>query len=112
MGFRDVGERIGNARAWLSLREAVGSPVAWIWSFEPGATQRPRRHDWATLKAITESPASQALSRELKRRGFRFVGPTTVYAFMQAMGLVNDHVAGCHRREAALQARRALVLPR
>ena len=57
---------------------------------------------------MTTSPESIALSKELKRRGWTFVGPTTVYAFMQAMGLVNDHLEGCHARAAALQRRREL----
>ncbi|MDH4290646.1 MAG: DNA-3-methyladenine glycosylase I, partial [Aquincola sp.] len=56
-------------------------------------------------------PASVAMSKDLKRRGWRFVGPTTVYAFMQAMGLVNDHVQGCSVREVAQEARGALVVP-
>jgi DNA-3-methyladenine glycosylase I len=58
------------------------------------------------LARLTETPESSALSKELKRRGFRFVGPTTTYAFMQAMGLVNDHLEGCHVRELIERARR------
>mgnify|MGYP000063578147 FL=1 len=57
---------------------------------------------------MTQSPQSLALSKDLKKRGWKFVGPTTVYAFMQAMGLVNDHQEGCHVREAALNARKNL----
>jgi len=63
------------------------------------------------LRAITTSPESIALSKDLKRRGWSFVGPTTVYAFMQAMGLVNDHFEGCAAREAAQRARAKLRLP-
>ena len=63
----------------------------------------------ADVPAIT--PESTALAKELKRRGFRFVGPTTAYAFMQAMGLVNDHVPGCHARETVEQAREAFTPP-
>ena len=57
--------------------------------------------DLAALRALPHSPASTAMSKDLKRRGWTFVGPTTVYAFMQAMGLVNDHLEGCHQREVA-----------
>lgn len=61
---------------------------------------------------LSTSPASIALAKDLKKRGWSFVGPTTVYAFMQAMGLVNDHLEGCHARAKALQARAAFVVPR
>ena len=64
------------------------------------------------MMPASTSAESVALSKELKKRGWKFVGPTTVYAFMQAMGLVNDHVEGCHARAQALQARAALTLPR
>jgi DNA-3-methyladenine glycosylase I len=81
---------IGNAAAALELPEGLSD---FVWGFAPPS--RPARPaGMAALPAAT--PASTALSRELKRRGFRFVGPTTVYAFMQSAGLVDDHVAGCH----------------
>jgi DNA-3-methyladenine glycosylase I len=64
-----------------------------------------------TLMELAQTDASRALARELKRRGWRFVGPTTVYAFMQAMGLVNDHLEGCDARSPVEAARRALVRP-
>ena len=84
---------INNARRALELAEAEGSLASYIWRFEP----QPREVslDRAALAEITTSPESLALAKDLKRRGWRFVGPTTVYAFMQAMGLVNDHLAGC-----------------
>ena len=63
-------------------------------------------------RTLSTSPASIAMSKDLKKRGWSFVGPTTVYAFMQAMGLVNDHLEGCHSRPAALAARKAFVVPR
>jgi DNA-3-methyladenine glycosylase I len=88
-----------NARRALELQAEFGSLAGYFWRFEPGAAARPRRFDWATLRALAASDASRALSRDLKERGFAFVGPTTVYAFMQAMGLVNDHLAGCFARE-------------
>jgi DNA-3-methyladenine glycosylase I len=69
---------------------------------------RPTRLTKAALMTMSTSPASHALSKDLKRRGWTFVGPTTVYAFMQAMGLVNDHLEGCSARAAALDARARL----
>ena len=99
---------INNARRALELIAAKGSLREYFWSFEPAAKSRPRRIDAAALAALTSSPESAALSKDLKKRGFSFVGPTTAYAFMQAMGLVNDHLEGCHVRPAALAARRAL----
>ena len=102
---------INNARRVLELRQEFGSLAIYAWRFEPAASSRPRRLTLQALKAMTRSPESVALSKDLKRRGWSFVGPTTVYAFMQAMGLVNDHVEGCHVRAAALQARAQLLLP-
>jgi DNA-3-methyladenine glycosylase I len=90
---------IGNARAACTVAEQEGSLATLIWRFEPPAASRPRRLTGQVLARLTESPTSLALSKELKRRGFRFIGPTTAYAFMQAMGLVNDHLDGCHVRE-------------
>jgi DNA-3-methyladenine glycosylase I len=103
---------IGNARRLLELREAHGSLAAYVWRFEPDPASRPKRLTLAKLKAMTSSPESVALSKGLKKKGWGFVGPTTMYAFMQAMGLVNDHIDGCHVREEALAARAALVVPR
>jgi DNA-3-methyladenine glycosylase I len=85
---------IGNARATLDLIDAEGSLDAFVWRYAPDDPPVPRSmHD---VPATT--PESTALSKELKRRGFRFVGPTTAYAFMQSMGLVDDHLAGCVAR--------------
>jgi DNA-3-methyladenine glycosylase I len=89
---------IGNARAVLAVQRDVGSFDAHVWSFVDGA---PIVGEWDDLDALPAStPRSVALSRDLKRRGFRFVGPTTVYAFMQAAGLADDHVRACFRRLA------------
>jgi DNA-3-methyladenine glycosylase I len=103
---------INNANRVIELRREFGSLAAYAWGFEPVAASRPKRITAAALKAMTTSPESVAMSKDLKKRGWSFVGPTTVYAFMQAMGLVNDHLEGCHVRAAALQARRELVLSR
>jgi DNA-3-methyladenine glycosylase I len=97
---------INNAQRVIELREAFGSLSAYAWRFEPAPRSRPKRLTLAALKAMTTSAESVAMSKDLKQRGWSFVGPTTVYAFMQAMGLVNDHLEGCHVRAAALGAPR------
>ena len=103
---------VNNARRARELAEEKGSLAAYFWSFEPGAADRPRRLTWPVLRTMAKTPASIALSRDLKKRGFSFVGPTTAYAFMQAMGLVNDHVEGCAVRERAERARARFRRPR
>ena len=102
---------IANARRVLELRAREGSLAAYVWRFEPSPASRPERMTLAAARAQTTSPESVAMSKDLKRRGWSFVGPTTVYAFMQAMGLVNDHLDGCHVRARALAARAALARP-
>jgi DNA-3-methyladenine glycosylase I len=87
---------IQNARAFLALAEAEGSFDAWIWRFVGGKPVRGTSRGRDDILART--PLSDALSKELKGRGFSFVGSTIVYAFMQASGLVNDHLIGCFRR--------------
>ncbi|MBK5255551.1 MAG: DNA-3-methyladenine glycosylase I [Vicinamibacteria bacterium] len=89
---------INNAARALEVQAEFGSLARFYWSFEPNASDRPGRLDWAALKTLSQTDASQRLSKDLKKRGFSFVGPTTAYAFMQAMGLVNDHLDGCHFR--------------
>jgi DNA-3-methyladenine glycosylase I len=102
---------IENARRALELRAETGSLAAHLWRFAPPDAARPRRVTRAALRGMTTTPASVALSRDLRRRGWRFVGPTTAYAFMQAMGLVNDHLEGCAIRPRAEAARRAFRRP-
>jgi DNA-3-methyladenine glycosylase I len=102
---------INNAGRALELIEEAGSLAAHVWRFEPSAADRPATLDHAALSALSHTPASHALSKDLKRRGWRFVGPTTVYAFMQAMGLVNDHLEGCAVREEVEAERDALRRP-
>ena len=89
---------INNARRACQTANEFGSLGAYFWRWEPDDGARPTKFDWETLSAITASPESVAMAKDLKRRGWRFVGPTTAYAFMQAMGLVNDHIEGCHAR--------------
>ena len=103
---------INNAKRALELVEERGSLAAYFWSFEPEAKSRPKKLDWQTLRAMSTTPESTALSKDLKKRGWSFVGPTTVYAFMQAMGLVNDHIDGCHCRREIETARKVFVRPR
>ncbi|MEM7198848.1 MAG: DNA-3-methyladenine glycosylase I [Planctomycetota bacterium] len=94
---------IQNARALGDLLREFGSLADYVWRFEPGPASRPKRFTRRALSALTTCDEAAAMSKDLKRRGWRFVGPTTAYAFMQAMGLVNDHVDGCPRR-AAIEA--------
>ena len=102
---------INNARRTLELVEEEGSLAAFVWRFEPPEAHRPRRLTRDALLELAQTDASRALARELKRRGWTFVGPTTVYAFMQAMGLVNDHLEGCAARPR-VEAERAAVTRR
>ncbi|CUA94642.1 DNA-3-methyladenine glycosylase I [Pannonibacter indicus] len=102
---------INNARRAIELKAEFGSLAAYFWRFEPKPEARPLRYDRATLSQITQSAESVALSRDLKKRGWSFVGPTTVYAFMQAMGLVNDHLEGCCCREPLEEYRATFVRP-
>jgi len=84
-----------NAKMLLEVQQEHGSFAAYVWRFVDGA---PIRSAWTSLQEIpAETPSSRLMSRDLARRGFKFVGPTICYAFMQAVGLVNDHVVGCFR---------------
>jgi DNA-3-methyladenine glycosylase I len=100
---------IANARATLEVWERHGSLASLVWSFEPKRRGRPVPTRLGDLASIT--PESTALSKELKRFGFRFVGPTTAHAAMQSLGLVNDHLKGCHVRSACEADRRASTVP-
>lgn len=100
-----------NARRAVELAGEAGSLARFFWAFEPGPNERPRVADWASLSVMATTPTSTRISKELKKRGWSFVGPTTVYAFMQAMGMVNDHVEGCLCRPQVEEARAAFVRP-
>ena len=93
---RKIEATITNARATVALRDEGGLP-ALIWSFQPAETPAPTSYD----EIPTQSEESRALARALRARGFVFVGPTTMFALMEAIGLVDDHLAGCHRRGCA-----------
>jgi len=90
-----IASTINNARRAIEMAEREGSLAAWFWRFEPGPDERPATLDLVTLRTLGKTATSTQISKELKKRGWSFVGPTTVYAFMQAMGLVNDHIEGC-----------------
>jgi DNA-3-methyladenine glycosylase I len=90
---------IENARATLELERTIALDVH-LWSFAPPKSERPKRMTLRALRAMGTTPASMRMAKDLKTRGFRFVGPTTCYALMQAMGMVDDHLEGCARRGA------------
>lgn len=96
---------INNAARARELVAEAGSLAAFVWRYEADAGSAPEP------QTVSTTPAAVALSKALKQRGWKFVGPTTVYAFMQAMGLVNDHAAGCVTRAEAEQARRDFTRP-
>jgi DNA-3-methyladenine glycosylase I len=100
---------INNAQRMAELVESEGSLAHYVWQFEP----RPRRGrlNRAGLAKLAVTEESAALAKDLKRRGWRFVGPTTVYAFMQAMGMVNDHLDGCEARAVVSVARERFERP-
>ena len=103
---------INNARRYADLVTEFGSLAAYVWRYEPGPQARPPVLDHAALLQLGQSPESKALSKDLRRRGWSFVGPTTVYAFMEAMGLVNDHLEGCDRRPETERERQRFPPPR
>jgi DNA-3-methyladenine glycosylase I len=93
-----INSAVGNAKAFLAVQQEFGSFDAYIWGFVGGA---PRVNRWRTLTQVPpRTPESDALSRDLLKRGFKFVGSTICYAFMQAVGMVNDHTVDCFRYEA------------
>jgi DNA-3-methyladenine glycosylase I len=102
---------INNAARARALRDEFGSLAAYFWRHEPGPEERPARCDHASVAPLAQTPGSKALSKDLKKRGWSFVGPTTVYAFMQAMGLVNDHLEGCCMRATVEAQRNAFRRP-
>jgi DNA-3-methyladenine glycosylase I len=103
---------INNAHRACDLTDEVGSLSAYFWRWRPNARERPRRLTKPVLMNLGVPEQARALSKDLKRRGWTFVGPTTIYAFMQAMGLVNDHLEGCViRREVEHHAKPAPISP-
>jgi DNA-3-methyladenine glycosylase I len=100
-----IASTINNAIRAQELKQEFSSLGAYFWQFEPAQDARPHKITCQSMSGITTSPESIALSRDMRKRGWSFAGPTTMYAFMQAMGLVNDHVEGCTTRVRALQSR-------
>jgi DNA-3-methyladenine glycosylase I len=105
-----IAASVVNAKAFLAVQREHGSFDAYVWRFVGGRPMRNVRRSLRDVPAETEE--SQALSRDLRRRGFRFVGPTICYAFMQAIGMVNDHTVDCFRRRRGIIARRPSSSPR
>jgi DNA-3-methyladenine glycosylase I len=100
---------VTNARAFLRVQEEFGSLDRYIWQFVNG---RPIQNSWKKLSEIpSSSPESEAMSKDLRKRGFKFVGTTICYAFMQAVGMVNDHVVGCFRYNELKRGAEGYTLP-
>lgn len=106
-----IAATINNASRALEMEKEFGSLGAYFWKFEPKPEDRPKHLDWEAIKGMAQTDASRALSKDLKKRGWSFVGPTTCYAFMQAMGMVNDHMEGCFCRPKIEALRDAFVRP-
>jgi DNA-3-methyladenine glycosylase I len=102
---------INNARRYEDLVDEFGTLGAFVWGYEPGPDERPPELDRNTLMNMATTPASKAMSKDLKKRGWAFVGPTTAYSFMQSAGIVNDHIEGCDHRNACELERNAFVRP-
>ncbi len=102
---------INNAARALDIQRAEGSLAAFVWRYEPVLSTRPDRIDLATLRTLAKTSESTALSKDLRKRGWTFVGPTTMYAFMQSAGVVNDHLEGCFCRADVDRERRAFKRP-
>ncbi len=102
---------INNAKRAAAIRDEYGSLAAYVWRWEPDPRSRPKRLTKNALMRLAHTPESAALSKDLKHRGWTFVGPTTIYAFMQAVGLVNDHIEGCASRSVVEAARATLRRP-
>lgn len=103
---------INNAVRALEVQSEFRSLAAYIWSFEPPAQERPDEITFETVGQLAQTDASRRLSKDLKKRGWTFVGPTTMYAFMQSMGMVNDHLEGCICRQTCEAERQAFRRPK
>lgn len=102
---------INNAQRYAELVAEAGSLAAFVWRYEPQPQAQPRVIDYPTLMKLSVSPESKAMSRDLRKRGWAFVGPTTAYAAMEAVGIVNDHLEGCWARPRVERERRAFRRP-
>jgi len=102
---------INNARRALEMTDELGSLAAYFWKFEPPESSRPKQPGYGAPQIMTQSTESIRMSRDLKKRGWSFVGPITLYAFMQSVGIVNDHIQGCDVRAPVEKARQKFVRP-
>ena len=102
---------INNARRCSELVDEFGSLAAYFWSYEPDPAQRPDPLDWSTMVGLGVSPEATAMSKDLKKRGWAFVGPTTVHSAMESCGLINNHVTGCFARDEVTKERSELRRP-
>jgi DNA-3-methyladenine glycosylase I len=103
---------INNARRCLDLIDERGSLAAYVWSFEPRKASRPRTLDWDTLVQMGTSEEATSMSKDLKRRGWSFVGPTTLYSVLESVGLTNDHMSACDIRSEVERERAVFQRPR
>lgn len=106
-----INSTINNAARAIEMKAEFGTLAAYFWQFEPKPKDRPKKLTWEVLAKMPKTDASIALSKDLKKRGWSFVGPTTAYAFMQAMGMVNDHIEGCDCRSEIEVIRQAFDRP-
>lgn len=102
---------IDNARRCLELIDDVGSLAAYVWSYEPATKDRPALLDWQGLLDLGVADEATVMSKDLKKRGWRFVGPTTIHSMMQSVGLVNDHMSACETWEPVEAERQSLERP-
>ena len=102
---------INNAKRACEMVDEFGSIAAYVWHYEPAHDARPVTMDWSSLRQMGTTESSVRLSKDLKKRGWSFVGPTTMYAFMQAMGMVNDHLEGCASRAPRVTERARFKVP-
>lgn len=107
---KKIESAINNAHRACELADVEGSLAAYFWQWEPPASERRATMTKAKLYELAKTDTSTRLAKDLKKRGWSFLGPTTCYAFMQSMGLVNDHLEGCHARQTALDARSSFSL--
>lgn len=104
-----IAATIGNAQAWLRIQEREGGFTEYLWRY---VDYRPLQNRYTTMEEVpAETPLSRRISKDLRKEGFRFVGPTIVYAFMQAVGMVNDHLCQCHRHEPVAAMADKIQLP-
>ncbi len=100
---------INNAQKAIELISQKGSLANYFWAFGPKEEERPTVMTYEAAQKLTQTSSSKALSKDLKQRGWKFVGPTTMYAFMQSMGIVNDHLEGCYKRAEVNQERSSFL---